>query len=69
MERVRICIQNNQCDEVENITCSFGMVALRKNENAESLLQRADKLLYDAKDSGKNVIVCEVGRIGEQIIL
>ena len=64
MERMRICIQNSKYDEVENITCSLGLVALRKNENAESLLQRADKLLYDAKDCGKNAVVCEAGRIG-----
>ncbi|MGE4284588.1 MAG: GGDEF domain-containing protein [Clostridia bacterium] len=67
MERMRICIQNNKYDKVENITCSFGLAALRENENAESLLQRADKLLYDAKNCGKNAIVCEAGRIGEQI--
>jgi diguanylate cyclase (GGDEF)-like protein len=61
MERVRICIQNNKYNIVENITCSFGLVKLRKNENAESLLQRVDKLLYIAKDAGKNAVVGEDG--------
>jgi len=57
--RMRICIQNNKYDKVENITCSFGLVELRQNENAESLLQRADKYLYEAKACGKNAVVCE----------
>jgi diguanylate cyclase (GGDEF)-like protein len=65
MERVRFCIQNNKYDKVENLTCSFGVVTLRKNENAESLLQRGDKLLYNAKDSGKNSVVCEASSIEE----
>jgi len=59
MERVRKCIEYSKYDEVENITCIFGLVALRKGENAQSLLQRADKLLYDAKYCGKNAVVCE----------
>ncbi|ABR47752.1 diguanylate cyclase [Alkaliphilus metalliredigens QYMF] len=67
MERMRVCIQNTKHDKVENITCSFGLVALRKSENAESLLQRADKLLYDAKNCGKNAVICEAGGVGERI--
>jgi diguanylate cyclase (GGDEF)-like protein len=63
MERVRICIQNSKYNKVENITCSFGLVTLRKNENAESLLQRVDKLLYIAKDAGKNAVVGEDGEL------
>ncbi len=70
MERMRICIQDNKYDEVENITCSFGLVTLRENENGESLLQRADKLLYDAKGCGKNIVVCEDGIIiGPETVL
>ncbi len=66
-ERIRICVQNDIYDEVENITCSFGLVALRRNENSDSLLIRADRLLYDAKNFGKNTVVCEVDRIEEKI--
>lgn len=60
MERIRVCVQNNKYNDIEHITCSFGVAALRKNENAESLLQRADKLLYEAKDCGKNRVVCDI---------
>jgi len=66
MERIRMSIQKNKCYEEENITCSFGLTELRKNENAESMTQRADKFLYEAKECGKNAVVCEYGRIKEQ---
>lgn len=56
MEHIRICIQTSKYYKEENITCSFGLAALRKNEKAESLLRRADKLLYNAKDRGKNTV-------------
>ena len=59
MEQMRANIQKNKFGKVENITCSFGLVSLRKNENAESLLHRADKLLYNAKEFGKNAVFCE----------
>lgn len=59
-ERIRVCIQTKKYYKEEIITCSFGLVVLGKNENAESMIQRADKLLYDAKDCGKNVVVCEL---------
>jgi diguanylate cyclase (GGDEF)-like protein len=55
-ERVRICIRENKAEGVENVTCSFGLVSLEKNENAESLLKRADKFLYKAKEQGKNTV-------------
>ena len=59
-ERMRISVQNEIFDDVENITCSFGLAALRRNEISDSLLKRADSLLYNAKNIGKNAVVCEV---------
>lgn len=59
MERLRINIQNNRHDKVDRITCSFGLAVFRQNDNAESLLQRVDKLLYKAKKTGKNIVVYE----------
>lgn len=57
-ERLRSTIENNNFGYVERVTCSFGLTALRKNENSEDLMLRVDKLLYEAKKSGKNTIAC-----------
>ena len=58
-ERIRISIQNSKYNDIENVTCSFGLVSLQKGDNTESLLQRADKYLYRAKKMGKNTVVNE----------
>jgi diguanylate cyclase (GGDEF)-like protein len=62
-ERMRSNIQKIKSGEVENITCSFGLVYLKENESAEDVLKKADKLLYDAKGSGKNTVVTELNRL------
>lgn len=58
-ERMRIEIEKITCSESEYITCSFGIVTLRKNESVESFIKRGDKLLYEAKGRGKNIVVFE----------
>jgi len=67
-ELMRSCIENSRYDEVERITCSFGLVELRKNENPDDILMRADSLLYEAKIYGKNTVLCERDMIKEKII-
>ncbi|QUH26442.1 GGDEF domain-containing protein [Serpentinicella alkaliphila] len=59
IERIRVRIQDNDFEKIKHITCSFGLVELRSNETVESFLQRADNLLYNAKESGKNMLVYE----------
>lgn len=59
MERLRISIMEKKLDSIEKVTCSFGVVSLQENEDANSLLQRADKLLYKAKGEGKNFVSYE----------
>lgn len=58
-ERLKACIQNSKYGEAENITCSFVLVELRQDEDAESFIQRADKLLYEAKGKGKNIVISD----------
>jgi diguanylate cyclase len=42
-----------------NITASFGIVRLGEKDDVETLLRRADTMLYEAKRSGRNCIICE----------
>lgn len=58
-ERMRVAIENVTCSEWGNITCSFGIATLKKNESADSFINRGDKLLYEAKRCGKNTVVYE----------
>lgn len=39
------------------VTASFGLTQLRKGETAADLVARADKLLYEAKEGGRNRVV------------
>ena len=41
------------------ITSSFGVALLTPSEDGESLLQRADAKLYEAKNTGRNRVVCD----------
>ncbi|WP_296046331.1 GGDEF domain-containing protein [uncultured Alteromonas sp.] len=43
-----------------NITASFGVTELKRNDDLTSLIGRADELLYEAKHGGRN---CVVGRM------
>lgn len=46
-------------DQSMRITLSGGVISCRKNEDIQTLIQRVDTYLYQAKDSGKNTIVAE----------
>lgn len=43
--------------QVGNITISMGVAELQPGESAESLIERADKLLYEAKELGRNRVM------------
>lgn len=45
---------------IENIvTCSFGVTEFRQSDTHVTLFRRADKLLYDAKTAGKNIVISD----------
>ncbi len=55
-ERIRGVISNQIINEVGQVTASFGIAELQEKETTASLVNRADKALYEAKLSGKNCI-------------
>lgn len=59
-EKIRIIVEKIRIKnlDVEDITftISIGATVLLKNDNLESLIKRADKAMYEAKNSGRNVV-------------
>ena len=54
IENIRAMIEKEEFEEVKHITCSFGVTEFRKNDTTNSMTKRADKALYEAKESGRN---------------
>ena len=55
----RYAIQDTGSGDVLKVTTSIGVSVKRKKDTAASLIDRADKALYMAKQSGKNRVVTE----------
>lgn len=55
--RLRENIQNATIIEQRQITCSFGVLEYKENDNKEKMIKQVDKLLYEAKNQGRNVVV------------
>ena len=56
-ERLRKAVEAspiNVDNKTINVTISMGLAEFRIDENGEELFQRADKALYEAKESGRN---------------
>jgi diguanylate cyclase (GGDEF)-like protein/PAS domain S-box-containing protein/putative nucleotidyltransferase with HDIG domain len=55
-ERIREAITNLEIEDLEDwpLTASFGVAEASAEDNQESFLRRADKSLYEAKNTGRN---------------
>lgn len=53
-DRIRKGIENLALDTVDPVTISLGVAELVAGETSDSLIQRADSALYQAKRSGRN---------------
>jgi len=56
-ERLRVQVENNCYMTVRYITMSFGVTQLTDVDDFRSLVKRADKALYIAKETGRNRVV------------
>jgi diguanylate cyclase (GGDEF)-like protein len=45
--------------EIHHVTISAGVAMSRPTDTPDSIYKRADELLYEAKNSGKNKVVIE----------
>ena len=70
-ERLRKLIENNEIDISKvnpdsdtkkiKVTLSLGIYEMTQNDNGEDLLKKADKALYEAKNTGRNKVVIHNG--------
>jgi polar amino acid transport system substrate-binding protein len=56
-EKIRTIINSAAFSVPEHLSCSFGAASYRQGDSKDQLLARADKALYEAKNSGRNKIV------------
>jgi diguanylate cyclase (GGDEF)-like protein len=57
VEDLRSVLNGHTFKHVGHLTSSFGVALLDVKDDLHSVLQRADKALYEAKESGKNRVV------------
>jgi diguanylate cyclase (GGDEF)-like protein len=55
-DKLRVKIELEYFPEVNNITCSFGVSSYEKDDTIDTITNRADKALYEAKESGRNKV-------------
>jgi diguanylate cyclase (GGDEF)-like protein len=53
-EKIREAIADHEFPPVGHVTASFGVATCREDDDAASLLARADAALYEAKAAGRN---------------
>ena len=57
-QRLRRAIENRSYDHNDlHVTASFGVTQAKKSDTLESIFDRVDKALYEAKKLGKNCVV------------
>lgn len=57
LNRIKDAVQEKEFKEIGKRTISMGAVSYKHGDTIKSLLNRSDKALYEAKDSGRNQII------------
>lgn len=57
-EKLRTAIEKQGVPDIECITASFGVSKFCPEDTVDSLLERTDKALYQAKSDGRNQVCC-----------
>jgi diguanylate cyclase (GGDEF)-like protein len=55
-EYLRVAIEKLYIKDVGHFTCSFGIALHKNNEKIKTTIARADERLYEAKNSGRNIV-------------
>lgn len=53
-QKLRQKINDTEFNVIGNLTCSFGVSEFKVGDNAQSIILRADKAMYNAKANGRN---------------
>lgn len=61
-ERIRAAVAEHPFSVVGEKTCSFGVASYRSEDTAETIVNRADTALYEAKRGGRNRVELEQGQ-------
>lgn len=58
-EKFRHMIENTKFKDIGNkqLTCSFGVAQIKKDEQFDAIMARVDNALYNAKNSGRNRVI------------
>jgi len=58
-ERLRNSIYKESLRKEMALTCSFGVTAFSSQDDKHLVMERVDRALYKAKDSGRNIVISE----------